>query len=359
MNARCGALLTAMLGREESSLDSFVISSRVNTRYFTGFTGSNSLTIVSPGGCALITDFRYVLQARQQCLADCEIIEAGRGMERAALAQQLERFRCVNTGFEDEALPVSMLHVWRDIPVNWRAASGMLKGIRAIKSEDELSLIRRAQRVSELAYSELLKRIKPGMCERDAAIELEYLIRRGGAESLSFDTIVASGENGAQCHALPSDRKFRHGDLVVLDFGSRVGGYCSDMTRTIAIGEPSKRLRSVYDIVLEAQLAALDALKPGMTGKELDASARDAIAKYGYAEYFGHGLGHGFGLEVHEAPTANPRSEDVLLPGMTITVEPGIYLPQEGGVRIEDCCALTQSGFQNLVSVPKELHIIE
>ena len=359
MNARRGALLEAMAGREEGSLDSFVISSRVNTRYFTGFTGSNSLSIVSPGGCVLITDFRYVIQARQQCFGDYEIIEAGRGMERAVLAQQLERLKCADVGFEDEALSVSAFDAWRDIEVNWRAASKMLRAIRAIKSEDELSSIRQAQRVSEQAYLHLLSRMKPGMSERDAAVELEYLIRRGGAESVSFDTIVGSGENGAQCHALPSERRFRHGDMVVLDFGSRVGGYCSDMTRTIAVGEPSAKMRQVYDIVLEAQKAAVEALKPGITGKELDACARDVIAGHGFAEYFGHGLGHGFGLEVHEAPTANPQSEETLLPGMTITVEPGIYLPEEGGVRIEDCCVVTQSGFENLVGVPKELHIIE
>lgn len=359
MNARCGALLAAMLGRGEGSLDSFVISSRVNTRYFTGFTGSNSLSIVSPGGCVLITDFRYVIQARKQCSGDCEIVEAGRGMEQAVLAQQLERFHCSDAGFEDESLPVSVFSAWGNIAVNWHAASTMLGLIRTVKSEDELSFIRQAQRISEIAYSQLIRRLKPGMSERDAAVELEYLIRLGGAESVSFDTIVGSGENGAQCHALPSQRKFRHGDLVVLDFGSRVGGYCSDMTRTIAIGEPSKRLRQVYDIVLKAQFDALNALKPGITGKELDAHARNNIAAHGYAEYFGHGLGHGFGLEVHEAPTANPRSEEVLLPGMTITIEPGIYLPGEGGVRIEDCCVVTQDGAENFVNTPKELLIIE
>lgn len=234
-----------------------------------------------------------------------------------------------------------------------------MSNIRIYKDADEIANIIAAQNASDAAFADLVKRIKVGMKETDVATELEYLMKKHGSECCSFDTIVGSGENGALCHAIPGERRLQNGDLVVLDFGSKVNGYCSDMTRTIAMGRPCDKLIQIYDIVREAQQRALNALKPGITGKELDAVARDYIASKGYGECFGHSLGHGFGLEVHEAPNASTVSTYTLEPGMTITVEPGIYIEGLGGVRIEDCCIMTEDGYINPVTSPKELIIIE
>ncbi|MBO6060918.1 MAG: aminopeptidase P family protein, partial [Clostridia bacterium] len=196
------------------------------------------------------------------------------------------------------------------------------------------------------------------MTEKEVANELDHLLRLHGADENSFDTIVGSGPNGALPHAIPGQRKLTEGDLVVIDFGCKYNGYCSDMTRTIAVGEPKEELRRIYDIVLRAQTAALEALKPNMSAKELDAVARGVIEAEGYGPNFGHSLGHGFGLDIHEAPYASTRSADLLIPGATITVEPGIYVEDLCGVRIEDDCVLTESGYIDLAHTTKDLIII-
>lgn len=227
-----------------------------------------------------------------------------------------------------------------------------------IKSPDEIESLRRAQQLADRSFSELLGRVHAGMTEREVVAELNYIGARLGSEGPSFDPIAGSGPNGAMCHAVPSERRLQAGDLVVLDFGCVVDGYHSDMTRTFAVGHASDECRRIYDIVREAHERALDALRAGVTGRALDAVARDYIAAQGYGACFGHSLGHGFGLEIHEEPRASTRSETVFEPGMTITIEPGIYVEGLCGVRIEDCCVVTEDGYIDLVSSPKELLIV-
>ena len=356
MNSHCKALLNKL---EQEGLDSILITSQVNYRYLSGFTGTNATLLIHAAGCVLITDFRYTLQAQGQTMGQFEIVEAARGQTVMELIRQLQRFGCKKTGFEDQSVTYAAYQELAQLPTELVPASKLVSDLRMVKDSFELCAIRFAQQASDAAFGQLLELIHPGMTEVDVATELEYLLKKNGAECCSFDIIVGSGENGALCHAVPGSRTLAYGDMVVLDFGSKVGGYCSDMTRTIAIGEPDRKLQQIYEVVLDAQLRTLDALHPGITGQELDAVARDFIAEAGFGDRFGHGLGHGFGLEIHEAPTANSLSKDVLLPGMTITVEPGIYLEGLGGVRIEDCCVITKDGYENFVSAPKQLIIIE
>ncbi len=248
---------------------------------------------------------------------------------------------------------------FRKMKAELGAATSIIASIRMIKTQDEIEKLIAAQNIADRAFSELLGMLEPGMTEREVAMELEYFMKKFGADEPSFDTIVGSGPNGALCHATPSDRKLTYGDMVVMDFGVRKDGYCSDMTRTIAIGDPVDELKKIYKIVREAQAMTLRAVKPGVEGKKLDAIARECIKARGYGDCFGHSLGHGFGLEVHEGPSASTRSNDVLRPGMTITVEPGIYVEGLGGVRIEDCLIVTDDGYINPVSTSKDLIIIE
>lgn len=342
-----------------AGLDAFVVLSRANTRYLSGFTGSNSILLVHESACALFTDFRYVLQAREQIPWQFEVVETERNNDLQILAERLAHLGCKTVGFEERTISYQKHQELTALPFTFTPASALVDELRLTKDHFELCALRLAQQAADAAFGQLLSLMRPGMTELDVAVELDYLLKKNGAEATSFDIIVASGENGALCHASPTRRCLVPGDMVVLDFGGRVNGYCSDMTRTVAIGEPEQKLREAYAVVLDAQLRALDALRPGISARQLDALAREAIGAAGYGGCFGHGLGHGFGLDVHEPPTANTRSDDVLQPGMTITVEPGVYIEGLGGVRIEDCCVVTQQGHENLVSAPKQLLIIE
>ena len=240
-------------------------------------------------------------------------------------------------------------------PACWRMLGDALSSFRKIKSPEELDRMERAERIGDEAFSYILNELKPGVTELQIAAKLEYFMRSHGAEGTSFDTIVASGYHSAMPHAVPTEKPLENGDFVTMDFGCRYQGYCSDMTRTVVIGKADPRQKEIYQIVLEAQQAALEGLRPGMTGTEGDRLARDVIEKAGYGEYFGHGLGHSVGLEIHEKPALSTRDETVLLPGMIETVEPGIYIPGFGGVRIEDMVVLTETGIRNLTTSPKEL----
>ena len=356
---RCNKLLE--MARADG-IDAVLITSQINRRYFSGFTGSNAIILITPDRRMLLTDFRYTIQAKAQSKGVFEVIEVNRAIDTRLLADELKRIGAKTIGFENETMTVSLYERFvKELGsgLEFKPVSAIMSNIRIYKDADEIANIIAAQNASDAAFADLVKRIKGGMKETDVATELEYLMKKHGSECCSFDTIVGSGENGALCHAIPGERRLQNGDLVVLDFGSKVNGYCSDMTRTIAMGRPCDKLIQIYDIVREAQQRALNALKPGITGKELDAVARDYIASKGYGECFGHSLGHGFGLEVHEAPNASTVSTYTLEPGMTITVEPGIYIEGLGGVRIEDCCIMTEDGYINPVTSPKELIIIE
>lgn len=358
INSRCKRLLER---GSASGMDAMLITSPVNMRYFSGFTGDSGCLLITESRQVLYTDFRYTIQAKEQTGGSFEI----RDFKTAEMplwqqvSLELEKQGCRYCGYEDETMTVAVLNNYSRMKCTLGAASKFISSIRCIKTQDEIDRIVKAQSIAEAAFNKVLEMIAPGMTERDVAIELDYFMKKCGAEEPSFDTIIASGPNGALCHAIPSDRKLERGDLVVMDFGAKYMGYCSDMTRTIAICEPCDELKKIYKIVQEAQALTLRAVRPGITGEQLDAIARECIKARGYGECFGHGLGHGFGLEVHEAPYANRVSKDVFAPGMTITVEPGIYVEGLGGVRIEDCVIVTENGHFNPVTVTKDLIIVE
>lgn len=353
---RCNELIRRL---DDSGIDGALITSPVNYRYFSGFTGTNADLLITSKQRLFFTDFRYTIQAAQQSKGSFEIRMTTKGREFDELSNAVKSARIRRLGFEEASVTVKEYAQLQQLKVELVPISDIINSIRLIKNSDEIQAIIRAQNCSDAAFAETMAFIKPGISEKDLVAELEYRLKKHGADEPSFGTIIASGENSALCHAVPGPRKLQHGDMLVMDFGSRIDGYCSDMTRTLAIGDPGAKLREIYKIVLEAQLLTLEHVKPGVSCKALDAVARDYISARGYADNFGHGLGHGFGLEIHEAPTANSYSTDVLQPGMTITVEPGIYVEGLGGVRIEDCCVVTEQGKLNLVSSAKEMLIIE
>lgn len=342
----------------KSGLDGMLLTSLVNMRYLSGFTSVDATVLITAGSAILFTDFRYTIQAREQTRGLYDVREFARGK----LYEDIEKALAENTvrrcGFEQEDMTVARFERFRQMPVTFVPFGTETSKLRMVKSADEIDSMAKAQAIADAAYTQFLDTVRPGMTEREAAAELLYICGKLGSEGPSFDPIIGSGPNGAMCHAVPGERKLQSGDLVVTDFGCKVDGYCSDMTRTFGIGKLDPELVKIYGIVLEAQLRTLDALKPGITGKQLDATARDFIASKGYGDCFGHGLGHGFGLNIHESPTGNAASDEVLRPGMTMTVEPGIYIEGLGGVRIEDCCVVTENGHQDFVISPKGLTIL-
>lgn len=341
----------------KSGLDCALVTGVANMRYLSGFTSCDATVLITERSCCLFTDFRYTIQAAEQAPA-FEVVEPEAGKLIDAIHSILERDACKRCAFEQNDMTVSLYEQVKTLPVELVPWSESMLKLRIVKSASEIERLGRAQRLADRSFSELLTRIHSGMSEKEVVAELNYIGAKLGSEGASFDPIVGSGPNGAMCHAVPSERKLQHGDLVVLDFGCIVDGYHSDMTRTFGVGAVSDECRRIYDIVLEAQERALRALKAGITGKALDAVARDYISSFGYGACFGHSLGHGFGLEIHEQPNASVRSDTVFEPGMTITIEPGIYVEGLCGVRIEDCCVVTEDGCLNLVSSTKELLVI-
>jgi len=338
--------------------DVFLISNPVNRRYITGFTGSAGLVWISGAKQAILTDFRYVEQVK----AECPGWELIRIESYSDTLDELIKEEGVRTLlFEEEHVTVKQLKEWQErfSSVDLQGTSGWVEELRMCKAENEIEHIRRAAQIGDEAFAELLPRIKSGLTEREIALELEFLMRKKGASAMSFAPIVASGPQSALPHARPGERILTYGDFVVMDFGCVVNGYCSDMTRTIVIGEPEEQHLVIYDLVLKAQLEALSAVAPGKTGAEVDAIAREIISAGGYGECFGHGLGHSVGLEIHESPRLSKIDNTVLQPGMVVTVEPGIYVPGFGGVRIEDLVVVTEDGHEILTSTFKELYVVE
>lgn len=342
----------------KSGLDAAVVTSVENIRYYSGFTSADGTALITHRGCYLVTDFRYTIQAKRQTRGNYEVFEEPFAAQMGRIRDLLLQDGCKRCGFEQDNVTVGAFRQFEAFRVTWVPFGGEIALPRLIKSDDEIAALQSAQRIADKSYIEWTGRIGEGMTEREAAAELNYVCAKNGSEGPAFDPIVATGANGAMCHAVPGENRLQRGDLVVVDFGCTYEGYRSDMTRTLAVGTANDESRRVYDIVLQAQLKALDALKGGVSGKALDAVARDYIAGCGYGEAFGHGLGHGFGLQIHEPPRAASISEDTLLPGMTITIEPGVYLEGKLGVRTEDCCVVTQEGHINLVSAAKDLLII-
>ena len=355
MNDRLARLRTAL---EKKGADAVLLNSVTAIRYFSSFTSEDAIVLVTKNRNVLITDFRYTIQAKEQSGDRFEIVEAAGGKALETVKNILKEENAKRTGFEDDVVSFARYSKYRDLETELVPMAEELHALRIIKTPDEIASLQKAQSIADRSFTELLKVIPSGMTERRVAAELEYIAATLGSEGPSFETIVGSGPNGAMCHAVPGDRKLQHGDLVVLDYGCLYNGYHSDMTRTFAVGDVDDFAIGIYNIVRTAQAKALDALKPGITGKQLDAVARDYITEQGYGECFGHSLGHGFGLLIHESPRASVYGETAFEEGMTITVEPGIYIEGRLGVRIEDCCVVTKDGKLNLCSSTKELQHI-
>jgi Xaa-Pro aminopeptidase len=346
-------LLAAVAERE---LDLLLVTRLVNVRWLTGFTGTNALAVIGPGTRSFLTDFRYLTQAADQVDEGWQREIATDLLARAA--ERLPADRALRVGFDDAHLAVAdHARLVGLVPegVELVGAGGIVEGLRAVKDAMELERIRAAAILADDALREVLDVGLVGRTERDVALDLEVAMRRRGAEAPSFPPIVAAGAHGALPHASPRPVAIPAGTLVVVDWGAQLDGYASDCTRTFATGELDERDRAVYDVVLDAQRAALAAVRPGPTGREVDAVARELIAAAGHAEHFGHGLGHGVGMEVHEGPRLSTRGEAPLVPGHVVTVEPGVYVPGSVGVRIEDLVAVTEDGHDVMSTLPKDL----
>jgi Xaa-Pro aminopeptidase len=348
-----GDRLEQLLGEQE--LDRLLVTDLTNVRYLTGFTGTNGACVCGPGVRLFLTDFRYTERAATE-VDGWEPVTVG-GDWLGAIAERLEG----RVGFEDDQMPVRVFEKLKEKlaeGVEAVAAGGTVERLRRVKDEAELAAIEAASDLADQVWGWALERGLAGRSERDVALAAEARIRELGGEP-SFPAIVAAGPNGALPHAEPGDREIGRGELVVFDMGAKLDGYCSDGTRTFAAGEPGEEGRAVYEVVREAQAAALAAIAAGVTGEVADTAARKLIDDAGHGEHFGHALGHGVGLEVHESPRLSQRSEDVLEPNEVVTVEPGVYLPGKLGVRIEDLVVVTEDGCRNLSSLPKELQVVE
>jgi len=355
--ARAERLLEVL---HERKLHALLVTDLVNVRWLTGFTGSNGAAVVGTDGTLrFVTDFRYLTQAAEQ-LADAWSREISTDLLEGVVKQLPDEGE-LRLGFDDAHLSVrdhaKLARIARE-GIELVPAGGAVEGLRVVKDADELDRVRAAARLADEALTEVLGRGLAGRTERDVALDLEFTMRRLGAEAASFPPIVAAGAHGALPHAVPRDVEIPAGTLCVVDWGAQLDGYASDCTRTFATGTVDPRDREVYDLVLRAQEAALAAVRPGPTGREVDAVARAIIDDAGHGEHFGHGLGHGVGLEVHEGPRLSKQGEDALGAGMVVTVEPGVYVPGAVGVRIEDLVIVTDEGGEVVSSLSKELRVV-
>lgn len=338
-------------------INGLLITNPYNRRYMTGFTGTAGVVLISETKASFITDFRYVEQANKQ-VQHYDIVQH-KGTIIEEVARLATSMGIKKLGFEQDDLSYSTYSSYKnEIGVDFVPVSGAVEKLRLIKSEQEIKILKEATDIADAAFKHVLDFIRPGVTELDVANELEFFMRKAGAVSSSFDTIVASGFRSALPHGVASEKVIEKGEFVTLDFGAYYKGYCSDITRTVAVGEVSSELKNIYDIVLEAQLRGMAGIKAGITGKQADALTRDYITAQGYGEYFGHSTGHGLGMEVHESPALSFRSDTVLEPGMLVTCEPGIYVPNLGGVRIEDDTLVTVEGNEPLSHSTKDLIIL-
>jgi len=337
-----------------SGVDALLLVKAENRRYVTGFTGSAGLALVTARAALLVVDFRYYEQAAAEA-PTCEVLRGGSdpvgALASAVRAREIQRI-----GFESEFVPYAQVERMREqfAPAEFVPLPDVDR-LRWVKDPAEIAALARAAEISDAAFIHILGVLRPGLSERDAAVELETFMRHAGAERVSFDSVLASGPRSALPHGRATDRRMAAGDLVTLDFGAVFDGYASDCTRTVVLGTPGDHQRRIYDVVLDAQQTAIAAIRPGVSSREVDAVGRSVIEAAGFGEAFGHALGHGIGLDVHEGPPLSPRNETMLEPGMALTVEPGIYLPGWGGVRIEDDVVVTEDGCRILTHAPKDL----
>ncbi|UOR12337.1 M24 family metallopeptidase [Halobacillus amylolyticus] len=341
----------------DQKLDGLLIMSGQNRRYVTNFTGSSGAVLITARDAVFITDFRYTEQASEQAKG-FTIVEHKVPMHEE-VASQVKRLGLTNLGFEQDHVTYTQYDVYRQqLDAELIPTSGLVEKLRLIKTDEELTILKDAVKIADDAFEHILGYIKPGVKEIDVSNELEFFMRKQGATSSSFDIIVASGYRSALPHGVASQKEIQSGELVTLDFGALYQGYCSDITRTVAVGEISDELKEIYSTVLQAQIKGMEGIKSGITGKEADALTRDYIEEKGYGEYFGHSTGHGIGLDVHEGPGLSFRTDQMLEAGMVVTVEPGIYVPNVGGCRIEDDTVVTTTGNERLSHSRKELIIL-
>jgi Xaa-Pro aminopeptidase len=345
---------------DEVGIDALLVFTPENRRYLSGFTGSSGYLVITREEAVLFTDFRYMEQAGKQA-PDFRIVKHG-SKPFDDIVTFVHKLGVQSLGFEQDHVTYATYKRVLDLleHVQFVPTSGLVEHLRRFKDPSEIEIIREAAKIADATFSHILHFLRPGVTEREIALEMEIFMRKNGATGSSFDTIVASGVRSSLPHGVASDKVLEKGDFVTLDFGAYYKGYCSDLTRTVSLGRPrDERLKEIYEIVLESQKHALAHIKPGMSGKEADALSRDLIEAKGYGDHFGHSLGHGIGLAVHEEPRLSKLSEDQLEPGMVVTVEPGIYIPNVGGVRIEDDVVITENGIELLTHSPKELLILE
>ena len=353
--------LERLLSQLPEEVDAVLVASGVGRRYLTGMQSSaGTLLAFRDGSAYFVIDSRYI-EAARAAVRGCEVLLQEKLY--AQLGGLLERHGAKRVAVEGDYMTLSEhLDFKERLPgvelLADRRLSGLLRRMRAVKSPEEVAAVRAAQAITDAAYSHILGYIRPGRTEREIAGELLDFCYRRGSERPAFDFIVVSGKNSSKPHGVPSDKPVEAGDFVTMDFGCVVDGYCSDMTRTVAVGCVSDEQRRVYETVLAAQRAALAAARPGIRGKEVDAAAREVIAAAGWGDCFGHGTGHSLGLEIHEPPAFSPTEEELLEPGMIITVEPGIYLEGRFGVRIEDMVLLTEDGSLDLTDSDKEITVL-
>jgi len=340
-------------------LDALVVADNASIRYLTGFTGSYGVLLVTGDDAYLVTDGRYEEQVRCEC-PDIPLASIEKELNWAEAATAvIEKLHLDRIGFEDHAVNYrNWSQLETALPfVELVPARDMVLQLRLVKDEDEIAALREAVRIADLAYEHIIGYMKPGIREIDIALELDFFMRGCGAEREAFETIVASGPRSAMPHGKPTDRVVSEGELIVLDFGARWRGYHSDITRTVVLGQPDPRQEELYAVVLEAQAKAMEVVRPGVLGRQVDGAARAYLTTKGFSDYSEHGFGHGLGLTIHDGKIINQHSDVALEAGMVITVEPGIYIPEWGGVRIEDDVLVTESGYEVLTKSPKALSL--
>ncbi len=343
---------------EQHKLDGIFLVNCSNIRYLSGYTGADSFLLQLGDGGYLITDYRYTEQAEEEC-SKHEVITIDREIETVEekVADLANRHGLSRIGFEKNHLTWERCTMMQEVlgEIEFAATLDVVESLRYRKSTTEIECIQKAAAIADAAFNEILPILQPGTTEVEAALELEMLIRSSEAENIGFPIILVAGLNSSKPHGIPSSRKIESGDFITLDFGSQYRGYRSDMTRTVVIGKPDDRQKKVYDIVREAQQTGVDAVKAGVTGMEVNEQVRSVLKKHGYLDFAGKGLGHGLGLDIHEKPFLNRKCEDILLPGCAVTIEPGIYIPYWGGVRIEDTVVVNEKECEIITRSTKEL----
>ena len=345
---------------EKGSYDGLLLTSAISRKYCAEFNVDEGVAIVSKKGCRYFTDSRYIETAEKNLKGfEVRMVSKDNGYIKQ-LNEAIADFEVFTLGFEEEFLTVAEFRSYENkLNAKLVPCQKDINAFRVVKEEYELERMRQAQNITDKAFTEVCKRIKVGMTEKELCAELIYCLYKNGAEGLSFAPIVVSGPNSSMPHGVPGERKLQQGDFITMDFGVVYKDYCSDMTRTVALGYATDEMKKVYETVRQAQLAGIAITKAGVTGQAIDGAARKVIADAGYGDYFGHGYGHCLGLLVHESPNCNPSNDKPMPAGCVSSAEPGIYIPGKFGVRIEDCVIIKEDGVEDLAHSPKELIVIE